>query len=125
MSVLDHSSIQVESLRGRWVLINYWAIWCEPCRAEVPVLNTLHEGSDLLVFGVNYDQEQGEVLRDQVNAMDMRFPQLLEDPAGLFAFSRPASLPTSVLVNPAGNISAVHKGEISLSQIEKMMSVER
>ena len=41
--VADGSQMQLSELRGNWVLINYWADWCRPCREEIPELNTLHQ----------------------------------------------------------------------------------
>ena len=46
--------------QGHWRIVNYWAVWCGPCREEIPELNRLHEETDLVVFAVNYDGKQGE-----------------------------------------------------------------
>ena len=50
---------------GRWRVINYWAIWCAPCREEIPELNALDDRTDLMVFAVNYDGQNGEALQSQ------------------------------------------------------------
>ena len=51
-------------LEGQWLLINYWAEWCGPCRKEIPELNRLaqHPQAAVQVLGVNYDGVQGEAL---------------------------------------------------------------
>ena len=56
----DGDSISFSELRGDWVVINYWAEWCAPCRKEIPELNELpaiaaEQGAVFKVFGVNYD----------------------------------------------------------------------
>jgi len=53
-----------DTLKGRWVLINYWAEWCKPCLEEIPELNTFAEAhsEQVSVLGVNYDGVEGEAL---------------------------------------------------------------
>ena len=41
--------------QGHWRIVNYCAVWCGPCREEIPDLNRLHQETDLVVFAVNYD----------------------------------------------------------------------
>ena len=57
-------AIRFSELRGDWVVLNYWAEWCAPCRKEIPELNELQEhsvepGAAVRVFGINYDGLQG------------------------------------------------------------------
>ena len=40
---------------GQWRVVNYWAIWCAPCREEIPELNALDRNAEFLVYAVNYD----------------------------------------------------------------------
>jgi thiol-disulfide isomerase/thioredoxin len=44
---------------GQWRVVNYWAIWCAPCREEIPELNALDRNAELLVYAVNYDGKKG------------------------------------------------------------------
>jgi thiol-disulfide isomerase/thioredoxin len=55
--------LPLEQLRGQWVVINYWAIWCKPCIQEIPELNALNELPEVTVLGVNYDGAAAEELR--------------------------------------------------------------
>ena len=47
--------------QGHWRVVNYWAVWCSPCREEIPELNQLHHETDLVVFAVNYDGNSGSI----------------------------------------------------------------
>ena len=92
--------------RQRWLLINYWAVWCAPCRHEIPELNRLaaeHAGS-VQVLGVNFDGLQGSELADAVKLMGIDFATAGSDPASRFGFSRPKVLPTTFLIDPAGRL---------------------
>ncbi len=91
------------TLGGNWAVINYWAIWCAPCREEIPELNRLaFSSSELDVYAVNFDEVQGEELRTQAAELDIQFPLLATDPGVRLGLVRPTVLPTTLILNPAG-----------------------
>ena len=90
---------------GQWRVINYWAIWCAPCRAEIPELNALHNETPLRVFAVNFEGQTGELLASQASELGINFPLLEADPGPLLGQARPRVLPTTWLVNPAGVVT--------------------
>jgi thiol-disulfide isomerase/thioredoxin len=58
LELADGSGSSWEQWQGQWLIINYWAEWCAPCRKEIPELNELHhDGADagVVVLGVNFD----------------------------------------------------------------------
>ncbi len=68
-------------------MLNYWAEWCGPCRTEIPELNVLAEqlkGKKIGVFGVNFDNVQGEELKSASEKLGIAFTVLAQDPADLF-----------------------------------------
>lgn len=76
-----------ERLDGRWFVLNYWAEWCSPCRTEIPQLNVLAEqlkGQKISVFGVNFDNVQGEELKSASEKLGITFTVLAQDPADRF-----------------------------------------
>jgi thiol-disulfide isomerase/thioredoxin len=87
------------------VVINYWAKWCKPCIEEIPELNELdHLHDDITVLGVNYDGATGEDLATQLRDLNVAFPTLDEDPAELLGQPRPSVLPTTLIINPEGEL---------------------
>ena len=91
--------------QGQWRVVNYWAVWCGPCREEIPELNRLHKGTDLVVYAVNYDGKQGEELASQAATMHIEFTILAQDPGPALGVERPRVLPTTRLVSPAGKVT--------------------
>lgn len=89
---------------GTWRVINYWALWCTPCREEIPELNKLAHEAGVTVLGVNFDNKQGDALSADISALNIEFPQLTEDPAGRLGTERPQVLPTTLIVDPAGQL---------------------
>jgi thiol-disulfide isomerase/thioredoxin len=100
-----HGTLQLGELRGSWVVVNYWAEWCKPCIREIPELNALdREYPGVRVLGVNYDGASGEDLQRQLVALDVQFPTLPSDPAPQLGTTRPAVLPTTLILNPEGEL---------------------
>jgi thiol-disulfide isomerase/thioredoxin len=109
-----------EQLQGQWLLINYWAEWCAPCRKEIPELNELHEqGEDygVVVLGVNFDGLRGQELLTVMDRMDVQFPVLVEDPRGRWELPPPSVLPSTLVIDPDGNLHDVLVGPQTLESL--------
>ncbi|AFU98315.1 TlpA family protein disulfide reductase [Simiduia agarivorans] len=107
-------------LEGRWQLVNYWAVWCRPCRKEIPELNQLAEAvPSLAVLGVNFDRPPLAQLQRDRDALAIGFPVLA---SGDLALPRPSALPTSYLINPAGETVAVLRGEQTYASLAAAFS---
>ena len=97
--------------QGDWVLINYWADWCGPCREEVPELNHLNQSEDgFSVLGVNYDYLQGDELQASIDSLGIAFPTLIDDPQLLLGYDEATVLPMSVLISPDGSLHRILVG---------------
>ena len=106
---------------GRWLVVNYWAEWCAPCRKEIPELNALHRDrreTGIVVLGVNYDGIEGEELGQLAERMNIEFPVLAADPAMRWQIERPQVLPTTVLINPQRQVQAALQGPQSQQSLE-------
>ncbi len=98
-------SLDLESLRGQWVVVNYWAKWCKPCIKEIPELNALdRQYPQVAVLGVNFDGLSGAELEQQVSELGIAFPILPEDPAAALGTDRPVVLPTTLVLDPDGKL---------------------
>ena len=103
---------------GHWVIVNYWAEWCKPCIKEIPELNHLaRDHPEIQVLGVNFDGATGEDLDRQVAALGIDFPVLPQDPAAELGTPRPVVLPTTLVLNPAGEVAATLVGPQTLDSL--------
>ncbi|MEP6790785.1 MAG: TlpA disulfide reductase family protein [Ramlibacter sp.] len=125
-AALDGSSWSLEAMRGRAVLVNFWASWCEPCRAEMPtlkILADLYDSERLAVVALNF-KESSTTVRRYVQSTGMALPVLL-DPAGEIAQRWSARVfPTTIGIAPDGRPRWRVRGEMDWTSAEAGRLVE-
>lgn len=117
--------VAVERLEGQWLVINYWAQWCAPCRTEIPELNELDiefRDQSVWVLGVNFDALQGERLSQATDEMGITFTVLAQDPAERFQLPRNEVLPVTYLIDPQGRMRERLLGEQSTEGLKARLA---
>jgi len=102
----DGSVLSQERLLQNTIVVNYWAEWCKPCAEEIPELNSLRDqvAPTQLVFGINFDNVEGEELIRQVDKLGIEFPVFANNPSESLGLPKPSVLPTTYILNPQGQI---------------------
>lgn len=103
----------------RWVVINYWAIWCAPCREEIPELNILARRGLVHVYAINFDDVSGQTLLEQAAELDIQFPLLSTDPGPGLGIALPTVLPTTLILTPAGELAMRLIGPQTADSLER------
>jgi thiol-disulfide isomerase/thioredoxin len=107
---LDGGELQLSSLKGKVVLLNFWGIWCIPCRKEIPKLQAMYEElrtQGLEIVGIDVGDE-ADMARKYVAQQSMSYPVLLgEEIAGDYDVE---VFPTNVIIDRAGRIRHVEEG---------------
>ena len=117
LQTADGGQVRLAELRGQVVLLNFWATWCPPCKAEMPDLNALYQehgpARNFVVLGINDEEAQPEV-EAFARRNGIRFPLAL-DLDGTVTARRYGvrGLPTSMIVDREGNIRDTWTGQIS------------
>lgn len=103
---------QFADLRGKYLVVNYWATWCAPCIKEIPELNALAEEfpDQLSLWGVNFDEPEGEEQAKQVAKMKITFPVFRDKPNESLGIEAPEVLPTTLVFDPKGTLIATLVG---------------
>ncbi len=129
---LDGAVHRLADYRGKTVLVNFWATWCEPCRAEMPSIERLRgamEGKPFTVLAVNVG-ESDRVARDFAEKLPVTFTVLLDRDGGTTRAWRARVLPASYLIDPDGVIRYSYYGDLDWSsdavraRIESLMRKE-
>jgi thiol-disulfide isomerase/thioredoxin len=115
MRDVDGKSISAESLRGKVVLVNFWATWCPPCRAEIPDLVALQAryGDRLQVIGVSQDEGPIDGVRRFAAEQHMNYPIVMTTPEIEKAFPGISALPTSFVIDRDHRIVQKHVGMLN------------
>lgn len=123
---INGEQIPLSSLSGKWVYINYWASWCQPCLEEIPELNRFYEqhknDKNFAMFSVNYDSlpiAQQELLIQQLG---IRYPALKYDPRRLLSLGNINGVPVTFVFNPQGELSETLYGSQTATSLHKVAS---
>jgi peroxiredoxin len=103
---VNGNSVRLHDLRGKVVLLNFWATWCPSCRFEMPSIEALHReysGQGLVILAVNF-RESAEEIRSFCQEHSLSFRALLDPGAEAFAGYKTWSLPTTFLIDKRGQI---------------------
>jgi peroxiredoxin len=104
--------ISLAALRGKVVVIDFWASWCAPCKEEMPVLESLYKrfkDKDLVIIGVSVDNEAANA-KKFLSGVKVSFP-IVHDAGHVVADKfKPPRMPTSYIIDKAGKIRFVHAG---------------
>ena len=104
------------SYHGKWVLVNFWATWCPPCRAEIPDLIALqkqYQNGKLTIIGIAMDYDSPAQVSDFVRQMHINYPIVLGNDLIAQQVGEVQGLPTSYLFDPQGKIVAYQVGPLT------------
>ena len=117
---LEGRTIASADLRGKVVLVNFWATWCPPCRAEIPDLIKLQEKyrDKLIVIGVSEDEIPPDEVKAFVADQKMNYPVAMTTPALGKIFRGVSALPTTFVIDREGKLAQRHVGMLNAQQTE-------
>ena len=120
---LNGSKVSLQSFRGRWVLLDFWASWCPPCAEEIPAMKAIfaefQADRSFAMLGISLDYER-EALLETLNKQDMKWPQYMDGKGWdnkISRLYRVTVLPTTYLIDPEGVIRYRSKPGAELKKI--------
>ena len=124
---LEGKAVDLKGLKGRVVLVNFWATWCEPCRDEMPALERLRarlKGRPFELLTVNYGESNARAA-DFIAKLQLSVPVLLDPEKRAAEAWKVKGLPMTFLVDAAGTVRYWTFGERDWSEGEAFGTVER
>lgn len=105
-------NVRLSELKGRVVMLNFWATWCGPCAEEIPALNELHESldpDDFELLGINLDEDESKAMY-LAKKLDVNFPVLFDRDKDVSRNFDIKAMPTTIVIDRAGKIRHVNRG---------------
>ncbi|MYJ55418.1 MAG: TlpA family protein disulfide reductase, partial [Rhodothermaceae bacterium] len=126
LKTLEGDSLQLSSLKGRTVLLNFWATWCTPCLQEMPMLAQLHrewEEHGVTVLGISLDYGDTEIITHYTNRLGIPYPILLGSDAVATAY-RVIALPATYVIDVDGMITNHITGLVNMEELEATLKTQ-
>lgn len=121
LQTLDGQTLHLADLAGRPVVISYWATWCIPCKAELPILERIYkeyQQQGLAIISVNAtDQDTVEDVQSLVAELGMTFPVLLDSSKDFASTYQAIFFPTTVFIDASGVIRHIQLGDSSEAKL--------
>ncbi|MEZ4667309.1 MAG: TlpA disulfide reductase family protein [Anaerolineae bacterium] len=120
LTTLGDVTVHLGDLRGRAVIVNFWATWCEPCKVEMPDLQALYQqyqSQGLRLLAVNLG-EPSSVAQQWVNEFDLTFDILLDQTQSVAAVYQLRGQPSTYVISPDGIIAYIVYGPTTREALE-------
>ncbi|SHG93304.1 redoxin domain-containing protein [Ornithinibacillus halophilus] len=126
LQTLDGDLVKLSDFRGSRVMVNFWATWCPPCRAEMPDMEEFYQNKDVVILAVNLAETETSVddIHTFVDDFNLSFPILLDEVTEVATMYKIQPIPTTFMVDSEGIIQYKAFGamnyDLMVQEFEKM-----
>ena len=121
---LDGKNVKSDTYKGKIIVLNFWATWCPPCRAEIPDFMKLHETykeKNVVVLGVSLDSGLGPVKRF-VRTQKLNYPVLMGNGKLVAELGNFSAIPQTFIIDEEGRIHTQFRGLVKFEDLEKKLN---
>lgn len=119
LKTLAGDTIKLSDLKGKKVMLNFWATWCPPCKAEMPAMEEFHKeaGDEVVILAVNIDPHLD--VKAFVDENGITFPIPLDEEDKVNETYQVLSIPTTYFIDTKGNIGNKYIGAMNLDAMKQ------
>jgi peroxiredoxin len=121
---LEGNEVALADFEGRPVIVNFWATWCPPCRLEMPEFERIYQAyanDGLVILAINESEQAEQVNEFFYDEMNFSYTPLLDEESAVGDAYGAVGLPATFFVDAGGQVTAVHRGALTQTQIEKYL----
>ncbi len=129
LTTLDGDSLTLSELKGKKVVLNFWATWCPPCKAEMPHMENYYRNSaeednvEIVAVNMTDSENRGvKVVQEFIDNYDLTFKIPLDEQGIVEEAYQVFQLPTTFMLNTDGTISQIIKGPMDESTLENLIA---
>lgn len=124
VTTYDGKAYKLADHRGKWVVVNFWATWCEPCKKEIPDFNKLDLlREDVEFIGLAYEEIERADMDAFLKVIPINYPMAILDIYNPpIDFDTPVGLPLTYVIAPDGRVASKFLGPVTLEDLEKVIA---
>ncbi|OMP68283.1 redoxin domain-containing protein [Domibacillus epiphyticus] len=122
LKTIDGKEVNLSDYEGKKVLINFWATWCPPCKAEMPHMQSFYDGEpeNVEILAVNLEEKEAKV-SEFVKQYELTFPILLDEEGSVGETYEVYTIPTTYLLNEDGTVNQKIIGPMDEAMMKKLI----
>ncbi|MFB4168555.1 peroxiredoxin family protein [Virgibacillus sp. JSM 102003] len=126
LTTLNGDTVKLSDYRGQRVMVNFWATWCPPCRAEMPDMEKFHQNKDITILAINLTETESTKsdVTEFVEKFELTFPVLMDETVKVANQYQIQPIPSSFMIDSNGRIQYKALGamnyELMVQEFEKM-----
>jgi len=113
LSDVNGKPLKLADFKGKVVVLDFWATWCPPCRAEIPGLVALQKkyaDQGLTIIGVSVDEQGPAVVKPFIQRFAINYPVVMSNEKVLADYGGISAIPTTFIIDRDGNVVSAHQG---------------
>jgi thiol-disulfide isomerase/thioredoxin len=121
---VDGKPVKLSDFKGKVIILDFWATWCPPCRAEIPgfvAIQKKYADKGFTMIGVSLDQQGPSVVKSFMHSFGMNYPVVMGTPKVVLDYGGITAIPTTFVIDRQGNVVTVYEGLTDQATFESVI----